>query len=99
MQRAAGLLLFRECPVRSGSRAGRVVGRVLLFLQGAVAGVGWTLGWCLGIKPVFLGQLRAEPVRPPTHRGSEVADTAGVPSIRRAAGAWPRTPAFGLLVQ
>jgi hypothetical protein len=54
-----------EGPVRPGSRTGRVVRRSLLP-RGAAAGVGWTVGWCLGTKPVFLGQRHADPVRPPT---------------------------------
>src|SRR5438874_8036807 len=37
-----GLTPRTERPVRPGSRAGRVVGRSLLFFRGAAAGVGWT---------------------------------------------------------
>ena len=48
---------------------------------GAAAGSGGLGGGCLGTRPVYRGQLRAEPVHPPTHprgaaggsrRGSEV---------------------------
>jgi hypothetical protein len=59
-----GLTLSRECPVRPGSRAGRVVRRFLL--PGALRrGSGGTLGGCLGTEPVILGQLHAEPIQLP----------------------------------
>src|SRR5262249_26680325 len=88
-----------ECPVRPGSRAGRVVGRFLLPGAPRWGRVDWGGGF--GTEPVTLGQLRAEPVQSPTHprRAAGVptavpkrAGTAGVPSKRPAAGAMPRTP-------
>ncbi len=96
-----GLSPRREGPVRPGSRAGRVVRRLLLFAGGAAARGRVDLGRCLGTKPVTLGQLHAEPVCSPTHpRGAAARGTAfrnrrvrpaSHPSVRLP-GLRPRTP-------
>ena len=90
-----------EGPVRPGSRSGRVVRRLLLYSRGgAPVGVGWILGGCFGTEPVFWGQLRAEPVHPPTHLRS-VVQAPRIKSKRarpashqsgRLPGLRPRTP-------
>jgi hypothetical protein len=91
-----------------GSRTGRVVRRSLL-LRGAVAGGRVDLGWCSGTKPVFLGQPRADPVGPPTHRrgaarclltanGEKRARPASHPTVRLP-GLRPRTYRSGPVVQ
>jgi hypothetical protein len=96
IRRATGSPPQPEGPVRPGSRTGRVVRRSS-FSGGAAAGVGWTLGWCFGTKPVSLRQLRADLVvspDPPPRRtplrtpgDPAVAGAAGVPSKRQVAGA------------
>jgi hypothetical protein len=38
------------------------------FFRGAAAGVGWTLRWCFGTKPVITETASADLACPPTHR-------------------------------
>ena len=96
-----GLTPRREGPVRPGSRAGRVVRRLLLFWGGAAAGVGWTLGGASAPNPLpwdsyALSPLvprptaAARPIRAPRFRNKRARpashQSVGLPGLR------PRTP-------
>jgi len=109
IRKCVGLTLQGECPVRPGSRSGRIVRRFLLVFQAALRwGSGGTWEGASAPSPFYLGQLRADPVpfpRPipaasPRHtpRIGKVTGTAGVPSKRRAAGAAAQDPRIGLIV-
>jgi hypothetical protein len=103
IRRCVGLALQRECPVRPGSRSGRVVRRLLVLGAAPRRGSGGLRDGASAPSPFTLGQLRADPVAIPrpnpaarpvaAPRIGRKTDTAGVPSKRPAAGAWPRTPA------
>jgi hypothetical protein len=93
---ASGRVQFGTAHGRGGSSG------VSSLFRGAAAGVGWTLGWCFGTKPVLLETASADLVRPPTHRrGVAPCTTADRWKRKRPAshqtvrmpGLRPRTPA------
>ena len=86
----------RECPVRPGSRSGRVVRRLLLVLGAALRwGSGGFWEGASAPSPLPWDSFALSPFDPPTHlRGAADTDTAdqtevgtaGVPSKRPASG-------------
>jgi len=102
IRQCVGLTPRKECPVRPGSRSGRVVRRLLLFSAALRWGSGGFWESASARNPFTLGQLRADPVQSPdppprrgldTHRGSEKrrARPASHQS-GRLPGLRPRTP-------
>lgn len=100
--KSAGSPPLGEGPVWLGSRAGRVVGRLLLC-RGGPAGAGGTWDGTLVPSPHYLRQLRADLAVSPAHRRAVFRPLTTTVTIKRARpasdqtgrlpGLRPRTPA------